>query len=276
MGKVLGIVYRAISTHLIHKAGYRLKDGATSAVILIQRFGSALKLNIHFHILFLDGAYIYRDNRPHRFQRVKAPAESELELEPADDTDAILICAVKKGIYRSGRSWCHPPGHHQIRCLFSRERTPRYRRSISPDAAEHSVGTDSCGLQPGNDHKRFASGRMRDRFQHVRCQSPDSIHEKHRDTGRKISHIDLLSVLYSLKITLAQRGKIIADIANLGNDWRGDFQRAFTESFSIQFTREYYEEIRNTIPEDIKAIGDAVFASMPPVSCANPYSPAIL
>ena len=42
MGKVLGIIYRAISTLLIHKAGYRLKDGATGAVTLIQRFGSAL------------------------------------------------------------------------------------------------------------------------------------------------------------------------------------------------------------------------------------------
>jgi hypothetical protein len=79
MGKVLGVVYRAISTHLIHKAGYRLKDGATGAVTLIQRFGSALNLNIHFHILFLDGAYIYRNNRPPGFQRVKAPAESELK-----------------------------------------------------------------------------------------------------------------------------------------------------------------------------------------------------
>ncbi|MEP5569026.1 MAG: transposase zinc-binding domain-containing protein, partial [Halioglobus sp.] len=66
MGKVLGIIYRAISTHLIHKAGYRLKDGATGAVTLIQRFGSALNLNIHFHILFLDGVYVYRDNRPPR------------------------------------------------------------------------------------------------------------------------------------------------------------------------------------------------------------------
>lgn len=55
MGKVLGVVYRAISTHLIHKAGLQLKDGATGAVTLIQRFGSALNLNIHFHILFLDG-----------------------------------------------------------------------------------------------------------------------------------------------------------------------------------------------------------------------------
>ena len=40
MGKVLGIIYRAISTHLIHKAGLQLKDGAIGALTLIQRFGS--------------------------------------------------------------------------------------------------------------------------------------------------------------------------------------------------------------------------------------------
>jgi hypothetical protein len=77
MGKVLGIACRAISTHLIHKAGLNLKIGATGAVTLIQRFGSALNLNIHFHILFLDGVYVYRDNRPPRFQRVKAPDKGE-------------------------------------------------------------------------------------------------------------------------------------------------------------------------------------------------------
>ncbi|MEZ7991725.1 MAG: transposase zinc-binding domain-containing protein, partial [Halioglobus sp.] len=79
MGKVLGIIYRAISTHLIHKAGYRLQDGATGAVTLIQRFGSALNLNIHFHILFLDGVYVYRGDRSPRFQRLKAPVKDELE-----------------------------------------------------------------------------------------------------------------------------------------------------------------------------------------------------
>ena len=77
--KVLGIVYRAISTHLIQKAGFSLKDGATGAVTLIQRFVSALNLNTHFHILFLDGVYVYRDNRPPRFRCVKVPDKSELE-----------------------------------------------------------------------------------------------------------------------------------------------------------------------------------------------------
>lgn len=32
--------------------------GRTGAVTLIQRFGSALNLNIHFHMLFLDGVYV--------------------------------------------------------------------------------------------------------------------------------------------------------------------------------------------------------------------------
>jgi hypothetical protein len=72
-------VHRAISTHLIHKAGLKLRSGATGAVTLIQRFGSALNLNIHFHILFLDGVYVHRGDRPTQFQRVKAPDKGELE-----------------------------------------------------------------------------------------------------------------------------------------------------------------------------------------------------
>jgi len=54
----MGIVYRAIATYLIKKAGYNKKTARTGAVTLIQRFGSALNLNIHFHMLFLDGVYV--------------------------------------------------------------------------------------------------------------------------------------------------------------------------------------------------------------------------
>ena len=34
---------------------------------------------IHFHILFLDGVYVYRGDRSPRFQRPKAPVKDELE-----------------------------------------------------------------------------------------------------------------------------------------------------------------------------------------------------
>jgi len=44
MGKVLGIVYRVIATHLIKKAGFTTQTGHTGAVTLIQRLGSAFDL----------------------------------------------------------------------------------------------------------------------------------------------------------------------------------------------------------------------------------------
>jgi ribosomal protein S27E len=57
LGKALEVVTRAISTYLVKKAGFTHKTAKTGAVTLIQRFGSALNLNIHFHMLYLDGVY---------------------------------------------------------------------------------------------------------------------------------------------------------------------------------------------------------------------------
>ena len=48
MSQVLGIVYRALAAHLIKKAGFVQASAHTGAVTLIQRFGSALNLHIHF------------------------------------------------------------------------------------------------------------------------------------------------------------------------------------------------------------------------------------
>jgi hypothetical protein len=63
---------------LIKKAGFTHKSVRTGAVTLIQRFGSALNLNIHFHMLFLDGVYIDRADGSVRFWQVKAPTSEEL------------------------------------------------------------------------------------------------------------------------------------------------------------------------------------------------------
>ncbi|NDY96268.1 transposase zinc-binding domain-containing protein, partial [Wenzhouxiangella limi] len=80
MGRVLGIVYRVIAGHLIRQAGFTQQSARTGSVTLIQRFGSALNLNIHFHMLFLDGVYVVdspHDNRP-RFQWVREPTSAQL------------------------------------------------------------------------------------------------------------------------------------------------------------------------------------------------------
>lgn len=77
MGKALGIITRAITHFLIKKAGQTHQTAKTGSVTLIQRFGSALNLNVHFHMLFLDGVYITSGGRP-IFRRTKAPTVEEL------------------------------------------------------------------------------------------------------------------------------------------------------------------------------------------------------
>ena len=49
---------RRSSTYLIKKADFTKQTARTGAVPLIQGFGSALNLTVHFHMLFLDGVYV--------------------------------------------------------------------------------------------------------------------------------------------------------------------------------------------------------------------------
>jgi ribosomal protein S27E len=80
MGKVLGIVTRAISTHLAWLAGFTKREAPTGVVTLIQRFGSALNLNIHFHMLFLDGVYVKHASDRHCFQCTAPPNVEQLHV----------------------------------------------------------------------------------------------------------------------------------------------------------------------------------------------------
>ena len=56
-------MYRAVSTFLIRRAKLRVGRGArTGAVTLIQRFGSALNLNIHLHMFFVGRVYVVEED----------------------------------------------------------------------------------------------------------------------------------------------------------------------------------------------------------------------
>ena len=79
MGEVLTVVNRAISTYLIKKAGLTKKSGAkTGSVTFIQRFGGSLNLNIHFHMMILDGVYTFNEGQS-KFHFITPPSLSEME-----------------------------------------------------------------------------------------------------------------------------------------------------------------------------------------------------
>jgi hypothetical protein len=80
IGPVRGIMQRAIAGWLADRAGVKRNVARTGAVTLIQRFGGALNLNVHLHMLWLDGVYdpnAARADKP-RLHRVRAPTSAQL------------------------------------------------------------------------------------------------------------------------------------------------------------------------------------------------------
>ena len=78
MVKVLAIVSQMISTHVVNIAGFEQTTAHIGAVTLVQRFGPAPNLNVHFHSLFIGVVYYEKHNGQLRFpvSMLQLPANS--------------------------------------------------------------------------------------------------------------------------------------------------------------------------------------------------------
>ncbi len=98
MGRALGIAYRTIATWLVYRGGFTHSSARTGVVTFIQRFGSALNLNVHFHILFLDGVYITGlDESKQLFRRIRAPDQAALQALVSTIASRLARFLVKEG-----------------------------------------------------------------------------------------------------------------------------------------------------------------------------------
>ena len=74
----------ASAAHLVDRVlplRTRAPDGAgaqTGSVTVVQRFGSALNLNVHFHTLALDGVFTEPEGGGLRFHTARAPTETQI------------------------------------------------------------------------------------------------------------------------------------------------------------------------------------------------------
>jgi hypothetical protein len=80
------IIRTAIGQYYMNKAvtrGCERADIQPGSVTFIQRFGSAINLNLHFHCVFLEGVYLDRTDQSFKPRFVKA--------EPPSDTDIAAV-----------------------------------------------------------------------------------------------------------------------------------------------------------------------------------------
>jgi hypothetical protein len=96
--KVLSIFIRVIGSELkrrAKKAG--IEGGLPGSVAFIQRFGSALNLNVHFHALFADGVF-YETDEGYEFLRLPPPSEERLYFLAAKIRGKVLRLIDKLGL----------------------------------------------------------------------------------------------------------------------------------------------------------------------------------
>jgi hypothetical protein len=73
---------RSLPDYIEEERGLARATGNTGAVTLIQRFGSAPNLNVHFHMIFLDGVYLPAGDSPPVFRHLPAPRSADSSLAP--------------------------------------------------------------------------------------------------------------------------------------------------------------------------------------------------
>ena len=89
--KILSLFIQTISSYQKKKAKQSgIKLAKPGSVTFIQRFGSALNLNVHFHTLFADGVFYKTDDGGYEFLRLREPTQEELFLLATKIQDKVL------------------------------------------------------------------------------------------------------------------------------------------------------------------------------------------
>jgi hypothetical protein len=134
--KCLTIVHRAI-THFIRKKakkkGFkaRLHPGA---VTLIQRFGGSLNLNVHYHMLFLEGGYYQTESslqQGPKFWWVDAPTDAEIQAMVSTLAIRVIRCLKRNGYFRDDVDGALPDEEMSQEELFSGLQAASVRSKIA-------------------------------------------------------------------------------------------------------------------------------------------------
>jgi hypothetical protein len=138
---VAGVLHRAVHRQQRSWARTRgLGDARSGAVIIVQRFGGALNLNVHFHALVLDGVFARAADGRLRFHRAPAPEAADVA-----DVLAMIVPGVRARLAREGLDDAEASG----------DRFADAAPLLAGLAAASAAGTLAVGGAPGRRPKRL-------------------------------------------------------------------------------------------------------------------------
>lgn len=99
--KVLAISLRAIHALIqkkVRRPGLKINTGA---VTILQRFGGSLNLNLHFHMLLLEGGYYETEQGP-KFWWIESPTDEEIKALVSTIASRVIRCLKAMGHFEDG------------------------------------------------------------------------------------------------------------------------------------------------------------------------------
>ena len=225
IAKVHTIIRTTIGQYYVNQAVQRGHERATvhpGSVTFIQRFGSALQLNVHYHVLFLEG--VYRDRtavglKP-RFLAIEPPSDADVAEVVQKISRRVIRKLRRLGYLEAG---IEPPvatGYDPLR-----DTAPELARTLAASVQQRIA----CGERAGQPVRRIGSGFGYEgetpRLTGPRCASVHGF-SLHANTSIPAHRRDQLEQL----IRYTARGAV--SLERLVQDTNGDLIYTFTHPWS--------------------------------------------
>jgi len=151
IGPVLRIVHRVIAGWLADQTGVERTTAQCCAVTLIQRFGSALNLNVHFHMLWLDGVCEPGAARPAR-SRIACAGIWRAKADSKAKTNRHFCPTAQAAKTAWTRCECARAPELERLCRYIAPHLTRFHGVFAPNAALRAQLTPSGrGKRPATD-----------------------------------------------------------------------------------------------------------------------------
>ncbi len=192
LSRCLKVIIRAIETSLLQGVELRRASGArTGIVTLIQRFGSALNLNVHLHMLILDGVYTKTDETVH-FHRLTAPTSTQLQALLNRIIARIVVRLEKDALLVAedpDPAWLNLEPADALDSLNAA--SVRYRIALGPNAGQRTLTLRNPALERNTPLTTKPQTADRDEFslnvgqfkEAVFCRSERTTNTQHQDNA---------------------------------------------------------------------------------------------
>ena len=132
-------------------------QATTGAVTYIQRFGSALNLNIHFHMLFLEGV-VTQERGQSKFNYVKAPSHSDMESVVHLISQRIANYLEKMGLIQKDidNTFLDLPIGDEDSLLHLQAASVSYRIAVGPDTGKKVFTLQTLPAKDGDNYGQLA------------------------------------------------------------------------------------------------------------------------